>query len=122
MKRVFRALLFSASALLVTAYYNKGFIIHNDAVDIIKSVLLVAVFYFVVVPAARLLLTPLNILTLGFASLVSYFALFYFLVVLFPFIKIQPWTFNGFAISYLGNMVISAFSIALIINLLDHLL
>ena len=117
-----RMVLFSAIAIYITSFYNRGFIIHFEWPVFLKTVILISLLYYLIVPFTRLILLPLNILTLGLVSVLVYFFLFYFVISYFSLIDIRSWVFNGYTISYFANVIISAISISTIINLLEKLL
>ena len=95
----------------------------------LKAALIIAAVYYLIVPVSKLILLPLNILTLGFVSVIFYAAIFYFLLNRFQLISIKEWIFPGIKlfgialskieISGLSNIFISSFSISAIINLLE---
>lgn len=132
MKKIFRMIIFSAIAIFLTSLWDKGFIIKFDWQIYFKSVLLIALIYYLVVPLSKIILLPLNFLTLGFMSVVVYCFLFYFLTKYFSLIEIKSWIFSGFSIygvglrntelSQLANVFVSAISVSAIINLLEKLI
>jgi len=129
MKKIFRMIIFSVVAIFLTALWNKGFVIKEDPMIYLKAALIIAAVYYLIVPVSKLILLPLNILTLGFVSVIFYAAIFYFLLNRFQLISIEEWVFPGMKlfgitltemkISGLSNIFISSFSISTIINLLE---
>ena len=132
MKRLFRMIIFSLVAIFLTSLWNKGFVIKADPMIYLKAALIIAAVYYLIVPVSKLILLPLNILTLGFVSVVFYAAIFYFLLNRFNLISIKEWVFPGaklfgitlseMKISGLSNIFISSFSISTIINLLETII
>jgi len=132
MKKVIRMICFSAIAVLLTAYWNKGFIISNDPTVFIKLTLAIAISFYFVIPVSKLILLPLNILTLGMMSFIIGLLILNLLNTNLSLIIIKEWVFTGFSfagyivpkfqINYLFNLILSSFSISLIINLLEKLL
>ena len=129
MKKIFRMIIFSVVAIFLTSLWNKGFVIKSDPMIYLKAALIIAAVYYLIVPVSKLILLPLNILTLGFVSVIFYAAIFYFLLNRFQLISIKEWIFPGIKlfgialskieISGLSNIFISSFSISAIINLLE---
>src|SRR3989338_1285914 len=111
MKRLFRMVIFSGVAILLTSLWNKGFVIKSDPTIYLKASLIIAAVYYLIVPVSKLILLPLNILTLGSVSVIFYAAIFYFLLNRFQLINIGEWVFPGiklFGIT-LTEMKISGF-------------
>lgn len=132
MKRIIRMLIFSALAIYLTSLYNKGFILNNDPKQLLLATLVVSVLFYIINPLAKIILLPINFLTLGLVSLVLYIFLFHFLLNYFSVISIKAWVFPGisvngfsiskFPISYWFNIGLSAFSVSTIINFLEKLI
>lgn len=132
MKRLLRMIIFSVVAIFLTALWNKGFVIKADPIIYLKAALIIAAVYYLIVPISKMILLPLNILTLGFVSVIFYAAIFYFLLNRFQLISIKEWVFPGIKlfgitltemkISGLSNIFISSFSISTIINLLETII
>ena len=121
--------IFSGVAILLTSLWNKGFVIKSDPTIYLKASLIIAAVYYLIVPVSKLILLPLNILTLGSVSVIFYAAIFYFLLNRFNLINISQWvlpqmklfeiTIGKMEISGLSNVFISSLSISTIINLLE---
>lgn len=132
MKRLFRMIIFSGVAILLTSLWNKGFVITSDPIIYLKAALIIAAVYYLIVPVSKLILLPLNILTLGSVSVIFYAAIFYFLLNRFNLINIRQWvlpqinlfgiTISKMEISGLSNIFISSLSISTIINLLETII
>lgn len=132
MKKLFRMIIFSLVAIFLTSLWNRGFVIKADPMIYLKAALIIAAVYYLIVPVSKLILLPLNILTLGFVSVIFYAAIFYFLLNRFQLISIKEWVFpgiklfkitlSGMKISGLSNIFISSFSISTIINLLETII
>jgi len=122
MKKIFRMIIFSAVAIFLTSQWNKGFIIKLDWTVYLKASLLIAFIYYLIVPFSKLILLPLNILTLGLMSLVVYCLLFYFLANYFSLIEIKNSTLMAYKFTKTANIFISAISVSTIINLLERIL
>lgn len=132
MKRITRSLVFAAVAVFFTALWNKGFIFSHNPKTFFIGVILLAIVFYLVVPITKLVLLPLNILTLGFISILAYFLIFYFFVNRVNLITIKAWDFPGIKfdgvsinkmhIGYFLNVILSALSISFIINFFEALL
>ncbi len=119
---------FSGAALYLTTLWNAGFKLNFQTEVFIKTVIITAALYYLIFPFAKLVLMPLNVITLGLAGLVVYFLLFHFFLVKFSLISITSWTFPGLyfigktQISYMANVAVSAFSVSTIINFFEKIL
>lgn len=132
MKEIFRMIIFSGVAIFATSLWNKGFIIKADPWVYIKAALIITAIYYLIVPASKLILLPLNLITFGLVSMIFYAFIFYFLLNNFNLINIKEWTFSGMRllgitigevkVSGLANILISSFSISTIINLLEKII
>ncbi len=124
--------IFSALALYLTSLWDKGFQIGSEPATIVKSVIVIAILFYLIVPITKLVLLPLNILTMGLIGVIVYFFLFYFIVSRWPLVTIKNWVFPGLTaagltvhkttISYFFNVILSALSISIIINFLEALI
>jgi uncharacterized membrane protein YvlD (DUF360 family) len=112
-------IVFSALALYLTNLWNKGFLVSLTPVDFIKAILAISIVYYLISPIAKLILLPLNIITLGLASFIFTALLLHLINTQFGFITIIPWNFNGFPINYWVNLALSSFSLSCIINILE---
>lgn len=132
MKKIFRMIVFSGVAIFLTALWNKGFMIKQDPMIYLKAALLIAAVYYLVLPMSKLILLPLNIISLGLVSVIFYSAVLFFLFNRFNLITVKEWTFPGIKIfsfiiaemkiSRILNIFISSFSISTIINLLETII
>lgn len=125
-------IVFSAVALYITYLWNKGFKVNFSPYVFARTVALIALFYYIIIPLTKLVLLPINLLTLGLISSIVYFLLFYFFITRFSLVEIKPWDFpnisygsliiKSFHINYLANVLFSSISLSFIINLLESLL
>jgi len=132
MKKIFRMLIFSALALFLTSLWDKGFLIKLDFMVLLKASLLVGAIYYLITPISKIILLPLNILTLGLMSTFVFCFLFYFLPSHFGLVTIKEWTFSGMTlfgfnigkmfISKTFNVFVSAISVSTIINFFEHII
>lgn len=131
MKRFTRMLIFPASAIFLTSLWNGGFAVNFTPQVFVKTVILLSIFYYLVVPITKLVLLPVNILTLGFVSSIVYFLLFYLFITRFSLISIKPWDFQGLSlanilipkihIGYFTNLLLTSFSLSFLIQLQENL-
>ncbi|HLD26582.1 MAG TPA: phage holin family protein [Patescibacteria group bacterium] len=129
MKRIIRGIIFSALSLYLTSLVIRGFSIRYDLKPFLLATLILAVVYYLIVPLSKLILLPLNILTLGLVSVVVYIFLFNYVIHYFGFISIHSWTFEGFTFSglvipkiqlnYLSTLISSALLYSTIINVFE---
>ena len=122
-------IIFSALALIVTSFWNKGFQIHLNT--FFAATIVLALAFYLIVPASRIVLLPLNIITFGLMSFLVYLAILHLSSDAFRLFTNTSWTFPGASvlfvsvpriqIPYFGNLVLSSVSISSIINLLEQL-
>lgn len=132
MKKITRMLIFSGVALYLTSLWNDGFKVDYNPYIFIRTILLIALFYYLVLPISKIVFLPINLLTLGLLASVLYFILFYLFITRFSLVQIKPWDFPGisfnglviksFNISYLFNILLSSISLSFIINFLEVIL
>ena len=132
MKKIFRMIVFPLSAIYITSLWNKGFIIKLDFISLLTAVIVISIIWYILLPISKIVLFPIQILTMGLVSTIVYFLLFYFFVSKFSFIDIKSWVFPGVSllgiviaktqISFIANVFISSLSISSIINLEESLL
>lgn len=126
LKKISRSIIFSAFAILFTAWWNKGFIIPQKFDSIFEIILITAIGYYLIIPVVKIVLLPVNFLTFGFVSSFVYVLFFYILNTQLHIVTIEPWTYNGFHttlltmppvyIPYVQNLLLSAISISFIIS------
>ena len=133
MKKIIRMIIFSAISIYLTSLWNQGFVLHFDSwKNILQAVVSVAVIYYLIIPLTKIILLPLNFLTLGLVSIMVYFLVFYLFFTRFSIIEVKEWVFLGLSIfgiiipktniSFLGNCILVSISISLINNLQEKLL
>lgn len=122
MKKIIRKIVFSGSAIYLTSLWNQGFVVKVDWAVYLKASLIIAIVYYLIVPVSKLVLLPLNLITMGLVSVVFYSLALYFLLSGFSLVQIRPWEFLGYDVSQLANIFLVAFSISTIINLMEKLL
>lgn len=122
MKKIFRMIIFSGAALYLTALWNKGFKIDLNLMIFLKTTLMIALVYYLIIPVSKLILLPLNIITLGLFSTIFFAVVIYFIMSNMSLISIKDWVFSGIKISRTLNIFIASFSISTIINLLERII
>lgn len=132
MKKIFRMLIFSATSLFLLTRFNTGVILSSDWEKILMGIILIALIYYIVTPIMKIFLLPINIITLGLASFISYIIIFIIINDYFNLIQFKSWNFPGFyfnsiiiksfTLSPLANKVFSAFFISLIISFLESII
>lgn len=131
MRHIFRVFIFSFFAMFITSYWNKGFILPSTALDFVKASVTLTVLFVLVRPLMKIVFLPLNLITFGLFSFVLYIFVLHLLVTMYGLFTIHSWHFNGFSlfiiaipqmkVSYIGNLVLSSFSLSSIISGLDQL-
>lgn len=132
MKHLFRMVIFSGISLFLTTLIIKGFLVKQGPEAFIITTILLAIIYFIINPITKLILLPLNILTLGIVSIVAYILLFNFILGRFDLASFHAWIFSGYKwgllnipsihLNYMTTVASSAILYSLIINLLMKLL
>lgn len=108
----------------MTTIILPGLVITGGLRGIIISTIALMVINFLLVPLIKILLLPLNLLTLGiFAWLTNVLAL-YFLVTIIPAIKIMPYVYEGASYSgfILPAMTLNTLQVTVIASLLIGLI
>lgn len=131
MKKIFRVIIFSMTAIYLTSLWNYGFTFAKEPIGFIKAGLIIAFVFYLILPLAKIILIPLNLITLGLASLIFYFAVLHFLNS-YSVVSVKPWDFYGLSyhgiiipkihINYMINLFLSSLSISTVINLLENLI
>ncbi len=132
MKRIVKAIFFACIGIYVTSLWNRGFILPEHLLGLAKAGMIIALVYYILLPLAKIILMPLNLLTFGLMSFIFYLFVLHLLNAGFAIIKITPWHFPGWQfagvnlpatqISYLGNLVLTSISLSSIINVLELVL
>lgn len=122
MRKIFRMILFSGVALYLTSLWNKGFETPTDWTMYLQATILIALAYYLILPVAKIILLPLNLLTFGLVSTLLYVAALYILSKHLGLLEINEWTFSDINISYIFNLFLSSFSISVIIKTLEQLI
>lgn len=100
MKSVLRYFLINFVSLLLTTDIIKGLTYTGGIKTLLIGTVVFTVINFLLVPMLKILLLPLNLLTLGFFAWVTNVLALYALTTVIPQFKLFPYTFPGF--SYQG--------------------
>ena len=132
MKKILRKIIFAGIALYLTSLLNKGFILPKEPMVLLKLLAVFVVVYYLIIPISKIILLPLNILTLGLVSFLVYLLFFHLSSANFQLLTIGAWTFPGFKfsiinigktnINYFWNLILSSVSVSSIISLLEAFL
>ena len=132
MKKISRMLIFSAASLFLLTRLDSGVLLSSEWEKILMAIILIAIIYYIVHPVIKILLLPINIITLGLTSFISYIIIFIIVNNYFDLIKFRDWEFPGiyfnsiiirsFTLSPLANKVFSAFFISLVISFLETII
>jgi len=122
-------LFFVSVAIYLTSLWNKGFILPTNIIDFLKLVLVFSFIYYLIVPFSKIILLPLNIITLGLVSFFVYLLLLHIVGTGLSLLTIKEWSFAGLKlggfiiqkthISYFWNLILSSLSLSSIINMLE---
>lgn len=103
MKTLIRYYLINLGALWLTSTLVSGFVYEGGLPTLLKAALVFALINLILLPLLRILLLPLNLLTLGFFAWVTNVLALYFLVRIVPNLHLTS--------SYLPGMQVGGFSI-----------
>jgi uncharacterized membrane protein YvlD (DUF360 family) len=117
--------------MFVTSFWDSGFILPIDSMGFVKAALALTILFVLVQPLMKVVFLPLNLITFGLFSFAVYIFFLHILASAYGLFTIKAWDFAGITlpfvtlpkthISYMGNLVLSSFSLSSIINLLDNL-
>ncbi len=128
MRTLLRYFFINLLALWATSQLVPGFIFDGGISTLLKATIVFTVINLIAVPILKILLLPLNLLTLGLFSWVVNVLALYFLVRLVPNLHLSSFYFSGVSFGgiILPAMDLSAFwtamICALIIGLITHFL
>ena len=132
MKSIIRIYLFHLLSLwIIQQIFSTSFIIQGNYIDYLKAAGILTLLNLLLKPVLKILLFPINALTLGLFSLVINAGLFYLFLKLVPFIQIKSWLFPGFTyagfnlpkmtVNEIGIIFIISFILSLLINFFTFL-
>lgn len=126
MKTIIRYYLINLGSLWLAAYLIPGFIYDGGTGTLLKAALVFTGINLILVPVLKILLLPLNLLTLGFFSWAANVLALFALIKLVPTLHVTSFYFSGYSI---GGFIIPASEISafwtaiissLIIGLITH--
>lgn len=126
MKTLLRYYLINLGALWFTSHVVPGFIFDGGTLTLLKAAVIFTLINLLLVPVLKVLLLPLNLLTLGLFSWVINVLALYALVRLVPNLHLTPFYFSGFNLGgfIIPSMDLSAFWVAmlaaLVIGIITH--
>jgi len=102
-KKIFRSLVINLAALILVGEVIAGFRISGGYQGILFTAAVLTGIHFAIKPLIKLLLLPINLITLGaFRWVANVFSL-YLVTLLIPYLEIFSFTFPGF--SYQGFII-----------------
>lgn len=119
MKTILRYYLINFGALWLTSQIVPGFVYDGGITTLFKAGLVFTGINLILVPVLKILLLPLNLLTLGFFAWVANVIALFVLIKLVPNLHVTSFYFSGY---YIGGFIIpatdlSAFWTAIIVSL-----
>ena len=103
MKKIFRSLVINLAALILVSQAIAGFKISGAYQGILFTAIVLTGVNFAIKPLIKLLLLPINLITLGaFRWVANVFSL-YLVTLLVPYLEIFSFTFPGF--TYQGFII-----------------
>jgi putative membrane protein len=99
MKAIFRYFLINLVSLWITTEVVKGLTYGGGFRILIIGAAVFTLINFLLVPLIKILLLPLNILTLGFFAWLTNVIALYALTTIVPYFKLMPYTFPGYTLS-----------------------
>lgn len=128
MKKLLRFYLINLVSLWIASQVIKGLIFTGGARAILTATLVFALINLILVPLLKLLLLPLNLMTLGLFSWVTNVLALYALTTAVPSVRLVPYHFAGFSANgfTLPDATLSPLWVAilasLVIGLVTHFL
>lgn len=96
MRKILRYFLINLSALFLTTRIISGLTYSGGVKSLLTGALVFMLINLILVPLLKILLLPLNLLTLGFFAWVVNVLALYALTTIVSDFKLLPFTFNGF--------------------------
>lgn len=120
MKSLFRSFLINLLALWTTSHILPALEISGGVKGLVVGALAFMVANAILVPLIRILLLPLNLITLGFFAWLANVLAFYILVNIVPYFKVLPYYFpgisdNGFTVPAVD---LAAFQVVVVASLI----
>ncbi len=128
MKSILRALLINGFSLWLLSHFIPGFLFTGDFKNLVVGAVLLSLINFFLGPLFKLLLIPINILTLQLFSWLTNAIALYVLTLLAPQFSFHPWNFSGLEyagftiptvqLTYFYTLILCGFVLSLITRLL----
>lgn len=124
MKRLIRSVLINYGAIWATTQIIPAVVISGGVRGWIIAVLSFMVASLLLTPLIKILLLPLNLLTLGLFSWLGNVLVLYFLVNVIPSFKILPYTFEGLYIDgfVIPTIDLTTFQVVIIVSFIIGLI
>lgn len=120
MKTLLRSILINAGALWIATSVMPSFVISGGLTGFLLGALAFIAASILLTPLIKILLLPLNLLTLGIFAWLSNVLVLYFLTTAIPNFKLLPYHFQG--VDYQGFIVpeisLSVFQVAIVVSFL----
>lgn len=119
MKTLIRYYLINLGALWFTTQLIPGFIYDGGTISLLKAALIFTGINLILVPVLKILLLPLNLLTLGFFAWVANVLALFVLIKIVPSLHVTSFYFAGYSVGgfIIPSTDISAFWTAIIASL-----
>lgn len=118
MKKIIRTFLINLGALYITTQIFPSLVISGGILGLLIGAVAFMVANILLVPLIKVLLLPLNLLTLGLFAWLSNVLALYFLVNVVPYIKVTSYNFPG--VYYQGfvipSMELNAFQTVIVVS------
>jgi uncharacterized membrane protein YvlD (DUF360 family) len=128
MKKFFRHFLINAGAIWITTHILPAFIYHGGLRTLLVGTFLLMAINFLIIPLIKIMLLPINLLTLGIFAWIANVIGLYLLTIVMPQFRIVPYTFegtqfSGFIIPAISlNILQVAIVVSLLIGVISHFL
>jgi uncharacterized membrane protein YvlD (DUF360 family) len=117
-KAIIRNFLINLGALWVTSQMIPSLVINGGVKELFIGSLAFMAVNLLLVPVLKVLLLPLNLLTLGLFAWLSNVLALYFLVTALPYFKLLPYQFPGATLAgiSLAAVDLSTFQLAIVVS------
>ena len=112
MKKFLKTILIIAFVIVTHNYFFHNLILENEIITLIKVSIVLAIFELLLKPIIKIILLPINILTLGlFRIVINTIGLYLAVFLIADFhvntLKIQNYNFSGFSAYLVSSLIIS---------------
>lgn len=118
--KIFKSLLSAGATLLILGWLLPT-VSYLNVFTLINFSLIFLLIQKIIKPILKIFFLPINVVTLGFFSLVINVALLWLTIFLVPGLTIRPMTILGWQAGQFSSLVIVSMLMSLIFNLLNHL-